>query len=63
MNQIKSVGLRGDNEDYQTIFGMEVSIDISNKSSFGRSLSGNSNVFLIEQVEIQEWCFDRKNQL
>ena len=33
MNPIISVGLCGDNEDNQTIFGMEVSIDISNKSS------------------------------
>ena len=49
------IGLRGDNKGYQSIFGMEVSSGISFESPIGISLTGNSNMFLIEQGEIQKW--------
>ena len=50
-----SVGLRGDSKDNQSIFGMEVGSELSYTSTFGLSLTGNGNMFLIEQGEIQKW--------
>ena len=50
-----SVGLRGDGKDNQSIFGMEVGSGISYTSKLGLSITGNSNMFLIEQGEIQKW--------
>ena len=55
LTPIISVGMRGDGKDYQTIFGMEVGSELSYISTFGLSLTGNSNMFLIEQGEIQKW--------
>ena len=50
-----SVGLRGDGKDNQSIFGMEVGSGISYTTTHGLLLTGNSNMFLIEQGEIQKW--------
>ena len=48
-----SVGLRGDGKDNQSIFGMEVVVVLAILSTLGLSFTGNSNMFLIEQGEIQ----------
>ena len=62
-----SVGLRGDGKDNQTIFGMEVGSGLSHTSNFGLTFTGNSNMLLIEQGEIQKWSlfgtvkYDRGN--
>ena len=50
-----SVGLRGDGKDWRSIFGIEVSSGISYTSTLGLSITGNSNMFLNEQGEIQKW--------
>ena len=50
-----SVGLRADGKDNQSIFGMEVGSGISYTSTLGLSITGNSNMFLIEQGQIQKW--------
>ena len=50
-----SIGLRGDGKDNQSIFGMEIGTGISYNSSLGLSVTGNSNMLLIEQGEIQKW--------
>ena len=50
-----SVGLRGDGKDNQSIFGMEIGSGISYTSPIGISFTGNSNMLLIEQGEIQKW--------
>ena len=59
--------MRGDGKDNQSIFGMEVGSGLSYTSNFGLTLTGNSNMFLIEQGEIQKWSllgtfsYDRGN--
>ena len=50
-----SVGLRGDGKNSQSIFGMEVGGGISYRSTLGLSITGKSNIFLIEQSDIQKW--------
>ena len=50
-----SVGLRGDGKDDRSIFGMEIGSSLNYTTTLGLSFTVNSNMFLIEQGQIQKW--------
>ena len=50
-----TIGLRRDRKNLQSIFGLDLGSKISFTSPTGLSLSGNSNLFLIDQSKVQEW--------